>query len=313
MAHTGIEFSWQWSQERDFIKGTIEQYSSHKDGSLPNDTCYVETKNEYLEPDWRLNPPPFPFGIIRLHAEGDSRVLKTIIVKYNQVEVHELTVLAHNLAPVTDAMLTNAINYANHHLLADELPWDTTIKKRYESNEDVHCPMVLTLHPSFKYVNDIPRFGGGDVVLNGQNHWFLNIRNQEELSILTNEWFDPQGKKDGKHLIIVKSLPGGYAGLADSPGYNSPDKHIYLETESRLMALIHEWGHYKGGLYDQYVCSNSECGLPPNAPGNDPVCMCPGPAFERDWDPWPLHPENIMSNEQSVGILPTDKEALMPK
>jgi hypothetical protein len=225
--------------------------------------------------------------------------------------------MAHINAPVTIDMLKSRLaRTTNEDLLQDSLPHGGTIQVRYEDDEDVHCPMVLFLHSSIQHASDIPVFRGYDITTGVPASRYNIIEDETDLRKLIEargDHWDNQVVREikaDKQLIIVRKLPGNTDGVSIFGGWGvALHNHLYLQTEYSLAALTHEWGHYKGKLYDLYVCG--ECKLPPNAPEGQPVCQCPGPNFLRDWDPSPDHPYNIMSNMSSEGILASDKEALV--
>jgi len=225
--------------------------------------------------------------------------------------------MAHINAPVTIDMLKSRLaRTTNEDLLQDSLPHGGTIQVRYEDDEDVHCPMVLFLHPSIQHESDIPVFRGYDITTGVSASWYNRIENRDDLLKLIEaggDHWDNQVVREikaDKQLIIVSKLPGNIDGVSIFGGWGvALHNHLYLQTESSLAALTHEWGHYKGKLYDIYECER--CKLPPNAPPGQPFCLCPGDPSLRGWDPSPHHPYNIMSNISSEGILSSDRAALM--
>ena len=171
------------------------------------------------------------------------------------------------------------------------------------NDEDVHCPTALYLDSSLEDDDPVPRFTGKDADSTRAIPDFNTITKETDLDRLTSETWSNRDKVDGIHLVIIRSL-------SSCSGRYSPKAggQIFLETLSSLEAMTHEWGHYQGGLYDIYVCS--ECLKPPNAPPGKPKCRCIDPPG-RTWLPSPDNPYNIMSNTSSEGILPSDKAALV--
>ena len=263
MAGTPIDFSWKWEQEGDFIKGNVQQDSSSDAGSFPNDICYVETLNEYTP---TLSNPPgqidLPYGIVRIHEAGNSRILKTIIVKYIQVKEYQLDVLKHELLAKSDEDIKNWFSeVTNEIFLLDRYPEDGSIKDRYNDDRDVNCPIALLLG-RFKSFSD------RHVDANPE-HTFLIIESEDEWDAITGKtrpwvipiWIGPNDEIDYRSfdIIMVESLFGGTRGgvVKRAPGYGKYDVFILMGTthDDVPRTVAHENGHYIGGLKDRYYCA----------------------------------------------------------
>jgi hypothetical protein len=259
MADAGIDFSWQWSQERDFIKGNVEQDSSLDAGSFPNDICYVETLNEYTPPV--TNPPgqsDLPFGIVRIRATGAARILKTIIVKYEQVKEYPLDVIKHQgLTNVSDGTVRGWFETATNDIfLLDEYPRGASIKDRYNDDRDVNCPIALLLDRFAEFSDQNVAAQGTFDEVNTEQEW-NDIRALWAIPV----WMGPNGQIDYRSfdIIMVKELRGGQVlGVTKrSPGYGVYDVYILMGTNygnGVTKTLAHENGHYIGGLEDKYHC-----------------------------------------------------------
>jgi len=325
IADAGTELTWQWSKMRadddnKFIKGEIETYNSSDEGTLPNDICYVETVNKYVEMRGAL-------GVLQIRTSAGAKVLKTIVIVYKDIEkenIYPLKVLAHAYCPgITKEWVIEALkDRTNEIFLCDSLPYEeghNSIKERYENHEDEHCPIAIVLDPS---VDEIPTFMGVDVNSNGFKHWYNDIKEDEaqRFEELTGYWSN-MSKRYGIDLVIVEDLCF-VDGVTQMNGRINANVSMFVcafrddpfdpdnPDDVELHALPHEWGHYKAGLYDIYVHEPADCRRPPNGGEGVDICDCPGKFYEKEWDPSPEHPENLMSNTTHEGLLPSDRTAL---
>jgi len=265
----------------------------------------VETLNKYKT--WNASFPNLPFGIIRIRAEGASRVLKTIIVKYKRVKKHELTAIVHvnsGLQFMPEKVNGWLERVTNDWFLEDSYPARASIRKRYEDVEDVNCPVALVLK------GPIETFNGNDVQNGAGAARFNRIQSDDEYLRLTENrdhkyiWSN-MDKKAGFDLIIIADL-GGYAYAASTPGWKERHGHIWIDAwedgppwES---ALAHEYGHYKGGFWDLYICT--ECRKIP--------IECYHFARDPRWMHWTnpaIHPYNFMAI--GLAVLDTQRTVLV--
>jgi len=261
IAGTPIQFSWQWDQERPFIKGNVEQDNSLDAGSFSNDICYVETLNEYTPPV--TNPPgqiDLPFGIVRIRATGSARILKTIIVKYEQVKEYPLDVLKHEFLVKSEQDIKDWFAKATNEIfLWDEYPQNASIKDRYNDDRDVNCPIALLLDrfESFSDQNVAP---GGKFITVDNHLEFIAIAPATPGTWAIPVWMGPNGQIDYRSfdIIMVEAIYAGTrGGVVKRPrGYGVADVFILMGTIQADVprTVAHESGHYIGGLEDRYYC-----------------------------------------------------------
>jgi hypothetical protein len=226
------------------------------------------------------------------------------VVDYGVVRRYALSAIVHEQAVVTAPMIQGWLDEATNNIfLKDSLPWGGSIKQRYEDDEDVHCPIALVLkNPD----EPLATFSGSDVVEGGEVAQYNEIQNKQEYDQLLATPWSGNNVAYGYDLIVVTNLLRS-SGNGTMNGWGNGGElrdanngHIWLMTENRTpdRSVAHEWGHYKGGLLDRYICE--DCGQNPCTCGN------------RSWVDPPDHPDNFMgtADPNNVGVLNSDKAAL---
>ncbi len=264
----------------------------------------METKAEYVGTNG-------PLGILEITVEGSPKPQKTVFVEYGYVRPYMLSAIAHintNIwnnpaGKAAEEVVQGWLDFATNTIfLQDSLPFGGSIESRYENVEDVNCPIALFLDDTAP----IETFNGIDVVAKYNDPSLYNrIQTTKQFGELTSTpWVEGTANAHGFDLIIVKDLHY-FAGYATRNGSGSLDGHIWVSVDafSPDRHISHEFGHYKGGLLDRYICEICE----------EPPQTCVHNSEDPFWSEWKdpaYNKDNLMTIGINDGVCPGDVTVL---